>query len=218
MADEENQSTTTTLAAETAQVTGQPVTPPAEQKFTQDDLNRFMAKAREEGRRSATKEQPKPEPVKADDGDKLTLKELKAQLDETNRRADFEKKIRRFGLDDEGADDFYDLYKAQKPSDADWFDKKAKLFVKTAVVQPAPVQPAATATPAPVVANPAAALSAPSGHGLPMQNGVTDLFSLTDQQRKDLGPMGVRKVLEQLQGIGNSDAGIPQRPKPPSQR
>jgi hypothetical protein len=60
--------------------------------------------------------------------------------------------------------------------------------------------------------------SAPSGHGLPTQNGIVDLFSLTEQQRKDLGPAGVRKVLEQLVQIGNDQAGIPQRPKPPSQR
>lgn len=60
--------------------------------------------------------------------------------------------------------------------------------------------------------------SAPSGHGLPTQAGIVDLFSLTDQQRKELGPTRIRATLEQLVQIGNDQAGIPQRPKPPSQR
>ncbi len=223
MADEENPSTIAAVLETAAAVAAQPITPPAADKlFTQEDANRIAAKAREEGRRSAAKEreqQPvKPPETKVDDGEKLTLKELKAQLDETKRRADFEKKTRKYALDDEGADDFYDLYKAQNPSEPDWFDKKAKLFVKPTITPPVPASPvtATAATEAPK--SPPTAPSAPSGFGLPTQDGIPDIFSMTEDQRKQLTPMGIRKALEQLVQIGNNQAGIPQRPKPPSQR
>lgn len=85
---------------------------------------------------------------------------------------------------------------------------------------PTPAAPAAiTATQAQEAPKiPAMAPSAPSGHGLPTQGGVVDLFSLTQEQLKALGPKGVRESLEKLSAIGNQLAGIPQRPKPPSQR
>ncbi len=225
MADEENQSTIAAVMAEAVTVAPvQPITPPVDKQFTQEDMNRLAAKAREEGRRSAAKEreqqQVKPPETKVDDGEKLTLKELKAQLDETKRRADFEKKIRKYTLADEDADDFYDLYKMQNPSEPDWFDKKAKLFVKQPTVQPASPPPAtATATAAADAPKPPPlAPSAPSGHGLPTQDGIVDIFSMSEDQRRAMTPMGIRKSLEAMVAIGNSQAGIPQRPKPPSQR
>lgn len=92
----------------------------------------------------------------------------------------------------------------------------APVPLATTAAPAAPVAP--TAPTAPVVPNPPAAPSAPNGASLPKQNGITDLFSLTDAQRKDLGPAGVRAVLEELQKVGGQQAGIPQRPKPPAQR
>lgn len=88
-----------------------------------------------------------------------------------------------------------------------------------ATTSPATATPNATPAQAPASAPaPAAAPSAPTGFGLPMQNGIVDIFQATDAQRAALGPAGIRKALEELTRIGNQVAGMPTRPKPPSQR
>ena len=86
-----------------------------------------------------------------------------------------------------------------------------------AAAQPAP---AAAQAPAPEAPRPPPAMapSAPTGHSLPTQNGVVDLFSLSRDQLKSLTPAGVRKNLELLEDIANQAAGMPRKPKPPSSR
>ena len=86
------------------------------------------------------------------------------------------------------------------------------------LAQPAPAAPAPT-PPATAPSAPSPfSYGAPSGHSLPTQQGIVDLFSLTPAQIKELGPKGVRATLEQLNEIGRDMAGIPHRPKPPAQR
>ena len=90
-----------------------------------------------------------------------------------------------------------------------------ELGLVKATAPPAPATTAATAAP---TTPPAAAPSAPTGHGLPTEGGVLNVFSLTPQQIKEVGPAGIRAALEKLQTVGNSLAGMPTRPKPPNQR
>lgn len=123
------------------------------------------------------------------------------------------------GLSDAQTQRMRSALESVRPGDSYASEADAYLSDMGLAKAPTPAAPAApTATTAPEVPKPPAAPSAPSGHGLPTQAGVVDLFSLNDQQRKDLGPKGIRQVLEQLSQIGNDQAGIPQRPKPPSQR
>jgi len=101
-------------------------------------------------------------------------------------------------------------------SEADAF--LADMGLAKAPTPAAPVAAPTATTPTEAPKPPAMAPAAPSGHSLPTQNGIVDLFSLTPQQLKDIGPTGVRQALEQFNTIGSQMAGIPQRPKPPSQR
>ena len=91
--------------------------------------------------------------------------------------------------------------------------------VKAMLAAQTPPAPAQTLAPAPAPAaelpRPATAPSAPSGHGLPMQNGIIDLFSMTPEQLDKLGPMAVRQSLESLEKIAHDRAGMPARPRPP---
>jgi hypothetical protein len=220
--DPEN--TTTDTTAHVAATTDQPASPPATEKpagyFDQADVNRIVTKRLEEdrARRPAAAPAPKPAaPITA----KPAESDLQSQLDEMRRsqtelmqRLDYSSRTAKLGLDDAKAAALFAVYQANP----DGFDATvAALGIKA--TQPAAIPAAPIATqPTDAPKSPAMAPTAPSGHSLPTQAGVVDLFALTAQQRKDLGHSGIRKVLEQLTDIGNSQAGIPQRPRPPSQR
>ncbi len=225
MADEQAPSESTT------ETTAQPATQPAvqaspkERMYTQAEhqaeVDRVVKK------RLGERVEPKVETKTAEiDPDKLSKKDLKNELDSVRAeiardraRISFEKSCLKLGVPDDAVNDLFDLHESKKPDDTrGWLEsKQGKLWAKAAASPATSTQ--TIATPAPAVVNPAAAPSAPSSHNLPMMvNGMTDLFSLTEQQRKDLTPMGIRKALEQQASVANAEAGIPQRPKPPSQR
>jgi hypothetical protein len=224
MADDENTNPTETVTTETqASAASQPA-PAAETKvFTQDEVNRLMAKTREETRQRVLKENkqasspaPAPAALAADEpGEKLSMKELKAQLDETNRRLRFADLVGSYQIDPALKSDFYDLCKVQNPSmDPDWFEAKAKLFMKQApVANTNPVQPQ-TATPAEPAKAPPAAPAAPAKVA-PTNGGVVDLFNLSPDQIQRMGPHGLRAEFEKITSIGQQLAGAPQRPKAP---
>lgn len=206
--DGTNTPASTEPAAEPNAAASTAETPP--KTFTQDEVNRIAAKAREEGRKAALpRETPKSEP-KGDD-ERLTLKELNAKIEDAETRRRFERQAAKRGVtDDEALDDLYDLYRAQKPTDeAAWFEKKAKAFVTAKEATPTPTAPEGT-DPA---RKPAAATREPSRNGvLPTSEGLTDLFSLSDQQIAALGPAGVRAEFEKITAVATRNAGAPSPP------
>lgn len=217
--DPENTATDTT--APVAATTDQPASPPATEKpagfFNQEDVNRIVAKRLEEdrARRPAAAPAPKPAPAKSAEQQDLAsiVAEMQRTQTELKQQLDYERRTKVLGLDETRAAALFKVYQANPEG----FEGVVAALGIKATQPAAPAAPTATQAPE-APKPPAMAPSAPSGHGLPTQAGVVDLFSLTEQQKRDLGPAGIRKVLEQLVQIGNDQAGIPQRPKPPSQR
>ncbi len=219
--DPEN--TTTDTAAQAAATTEQPASPPATEKpsgsFTQEDVNRIVAKRLEEDRARRPAAAPAPKPAapstakaSAEPDVRAELEEMRRETTELKQRLDYSSRATRLGLDEARAAALFPVYQANP----DGFDNVVTaLGIKAH--QPA-VNPAPTATQAEAPKPPAAAPSAPTATSLPTQNGIVDLFALSPVQLRQLGPDGVRENLERLWKIGNQLSGAPTRPKVPSQR
>lgn len=114
----------------------QPATPPAEQPklFTQEEVNSLVGRARVEAREAAKKPATAPAPAPhseegAAGGGQLSLKQLQAQLDDQKLRGAFDKRAAKLGIDDDAADDLFELYRVQRPDDlGTWLDGKVKRF------------------------------------------------------------------------------------------
>lgn len=228
---DENQNPTDTAAPAAI---AQPGTAPASEvtftKEQQERVNAIVAQARKDGRESALRAQapaaapvqaPQPAPIAPADEQHMTPKQMRDELNELKLRGRFERQALKRGIEGDAADDLYELFKAQKPTnDVEWFEAKSQRFGFKPGTPAAPTAPPATATaPAPEAPKaPPAAPVAPSTNALPTANGVVDLFSLNHAQLSSLGPQGVRENLEKLWRIGNQMSGAPTRPKPPGQR
>ena len=229
MADETS-TTDTTATAATVTTDSAPATPPAAsaastpKMFTQEDLNRTAAQAREEGRRSASKQTP----PKAAETPKSTTPVVSSEtplLADVERiveaRVAAESSLVTFfvtnGIDASKQSVIRRQYAAAKPSDVSaWLDSDvAPLLGKPPappVIQPATTTPATPETPR---ASPAAAPSAPLANALPTANGLPDLFAMTTAQHQALGPAKVREALEAAWKIGNQMSGAPERRRGP---
>lgn len=149
---------------------------PSEIVFTPEQqavINKLVGQARQEGRTAAQAAKPPvsaPVPTPAPQPEpKITLEDIARELAETKMRARFDKHALRRGLSDEAADDLFDLYRVQKPSDDEqWFGEREK---RLGLKQPPSTPPASqTTTTAPVVQ--VVANTAPiSDHGAPAQQG-----------------------------------------------
>lgn len=205
-------------AGAAAKSEGEAVTPPpASVKFTpeqQEEVNKIAARARDDGRKAATKQTEKPPaPAPADDGEKLSLKSLQAELAETKARAAFDKRVAKLGLSDEAADDMFSLHQLQKPTDqAAWIESKSKLFVNGASV-PINPQPNTTTTTEPAK-QPAAAPSAPSQVNPLTSGGLVNLWGLPEAQIDAMTPATIRGHFEKILETGRAQSGAPPRPMP----
>src|SRR3990167_7970610 len=137
----DNNDTTITSEGSTSTET-KPSTVATPRVFSQEEVNRIAASAREDGRKSALKTPssgqpppaaaaPAPVPPPAptvtgnDESERVTLKQLKERLDESEMRREFDKRASKRGIDDTVSEELFEIYKAQKPSNADeWFEKK----------------------------------------------------------------------------------------------
>lgn len=202
--------------------------------FTQEEVNRIAANAREDGRKSALKTPtatpaiatpaPAPQaPASEAEQERVTLKQLKERLDESEMRRAFDKRAAKRGLDEPIADELFEIFKVQRPSDTDdWFEKKSALFgfkppgtpaAPTAATPPAPATPAA---PVPV---PATAPNAPSGPVNPVATGgLIDLFQLSHTQLAQMGPSGVRAELDKIRAFSHQSSGLARMPKAPERK
>lgn len=197
-------------------------TPPsgaAPRLFTQEEMNRVAAEAREQGRKSAIRQQPgaptpppvAPAPVNApapDDGGRVTLKQLQEQLDEEKMRRAFDKRAARRNLTDEQSDDLFELYRVQRPADPDaWFDKKSAVYgfgkpgsgsTTPPAAPPAAATPAATAQP---TAQPISDKGAPSPGGVTLwqrelaENPLGMSAAAVNAMTAELGADAARKKL-----------------------
>lgn len=153
-----------------------------------------------------------------DAGEKLSLAELARRLNESESRRNFDRKTSKLGLADEVADDLFTLSQAQKPDNIDeWLAKKSKHFVSGATNGSAAA--GATTTTAPpkpeeTAAKPAAAPKAPGSHDTFVDpGGQVDIYNMSLEQVKALGPQKVRELHERNVQIGNQSSGAPPIPR-----
>ncbi len=157
--------------------TAAPAPAPAEIAFTPEQqavINKLVGQARQEGRNAATKAPSAPvvapQPAAPAPEQKMTIESLAATLAETQLRARFDKRAAKRGIDDDAADDLFELYKAHKPTDDEnWFTEREKRLGLKQVLVP-PQQPS-TPTTASVPVVPSAAPI--SDRGSPAPNGAT---------------------------------------------
>lgn len=230
MADENPTTATVTApAATTDQPVTQPVpivTPPPKVTFTaeqQEALDRIIKDRLAQQERTlrptpAAKPATEPKPA-ATPSAALTDQDVRQMM---ARQRAFDRSTATAGLSDRQMTRMEQAMSSANPDDVStWcaeYLEDMGLKKQPAMNPPVPAPPttATTAPSAPTL--PATAPSAPQGHGLPTQDGIVDIFSMTEDQRQQLTPVGVRKALEALVSVGNQRAGMPQRPKPPSQR
>lgn len=134
-------------------------------------VNKLVGKAREEGRSAAKATTPAPAqaPTPPSAPEKVTIESLAAQLAETQLRARFDKRAAKRGLDDDAAEDLFELYKAQKPTDDEnWFaEREKRLGLKKQSSTSPPSQPSTPIQP--VVVTPSAAPISDRGSPAPAQ-------------------------------------------------
>lgn len=129
-------------------------------RFTQADMDRVAALARDQGRRSALKAAPVVAPAATaptptaqaasveQDPVTLQIRQLQEQLNEQRLRSTFDKMAIRSGVPEELADDFFDMMKMQAPADPrEWLADKCSKFKLGATTGQSAAQPtASTAT------------------------------------------------------------------------
>jgi hypothetical protein len=210
MADETNHSSTTssdvtTTTTVTAPSTGGKVTFTPEQ---QEQVDRIVAE------RVARVKQPVAAAKTADQdtpSEALSLKSLKAELEETKLRAAFDKRAAKLSLPDEDHDDLFENWKNKQPDAREaWLEQKAKRFMTTTKTDPAATTTASAVT----EPKPASAPNAPGRVDPLTAGGQVNIFNLTDSEINQLGPQGLRKHFETLLEAGNRANGAPQRPTP----
>ena len=213
MPNDETTSTEPTATVITQVEAAQPPAPEVK-NFTQEQVNAIVQKrlADDRAARSAPTAPKAAEPKAEKPVERMSNSELHAEIEQIKLRSAFEKRTAKFDLEDSKSEALFKIYKA----DPSGFDEAVSMFGIKATT-PTPTQ-SVTAVAAPEPKTPPAAPSAPSGHSLPTQNGLTDLFAMSPVQLDQLGPSGVRTALEQIWKIGNQRSGAPTRPMPPTRK
>jgi hypothetical protein len=208
--DQDQQATETTGTTEAEAVTQPPAS--SVRTFTQEEVNRISAQARQEGRASALKKAPAASPAAepAQVTEASRLQQVEAQLAEAQLQRSFDRYAARAGIPEDAVDDLFELYKAQKPTDpTEWFTAKAQRFgfkgnmsTTTQSQNPEPARPAP------------AAPSAPARVDVPSAGGLVNIYELTPEQFATLSPQDLRTHHERILSAANSRKGAPPVPNP----
>jgi hypothetical protein len=231
---DEQQTTTTTNGGQAAAGAGtagtattappagneQPGTPPAggQKLLSQEEVNRLVGQARQEGRNSALREKTAAPKGGNEGGDGAapapTVETLRDELDQIKKRSVFDKHVAKAGLSDEQAEMVFPKFLAESPQDpAAWATKAATTFgIKTQATTTTTDNTAGQTTAAATV-KPVTAQTAPRGVNALESGGLIDIFSLSDDDRIRLGPDGLRREFEKILAEGNARSGAPGLPK-----
>lgn len=189
--------------------------------FTQAEVDQIVKDRLAKATRATQQPAPKPTATDAGGEEKLTMRELKAQLDEERSRREFDRRASKLGLADEVADDLFTLSQVQKPADVgEWLTQKSKLFGSGATNGSAAAGTSNASAAAPPQQQeqpakpPAAAPSAPGKHdGFVDSGGMIDIYHLKPEQRAAIKPMQLREIHERNVRMGSSSSGAPPLPR-----
>lgn len=211
----------------TATTTGEPATAPAaapsEKMLPQSQVNTLIVEAKRQAREAARKEfepaAPKPkEPEKAPPAPTAGMMSSTDVQQLIARERAFERGAS--GIDGGRLARMEAAFRADNPSDVSAWTKAYREDMGFDVTTPA--QPAAPAAPPQATEAPKPAATAPSAPTSPVspttQQGMVDLFALTEQQLGQLGPAGLRQHFEAALTVGRQQSGVPQRPKAPARK
>lgn len=206
--------TTATTGSEGGDTAGNSTAGGTGAKFTpeqQAEVNRIAARAREEGRQAATTA-PKEKPPAASS----STKSESSELADLRREMEFKEIAGDLGIPREARKDLYDLVKVQQPADmAQWLESKrgtlwskpAQQSTTTTTTTPnsgTTTDPGKTAATAP---------STPAKVDMPTSGGLTDIWNLSLEQVKQLGPAGLRVEQEKIIAHARASSGAPPVPK-----
>lgn len=185
-----------------------PSTPPA-RTFTQEELNRYVGEAREQGRRSATNAAPAARPAEqrpATEASRLDALEARYAL---QRAANLEG-VR---LTDEQEADMLTLYTVQRPEQpGEWFGRKVAAFNLKPAAPPPHVNTGAPAFVAPPVPPAAASTTAPGAPAIASQGALIDVSRLSRDQVNAMTPAALAAAVGAVLQAGQGSDGRPQIP------
>jgi hypothetical protein len=189
-----------------------------EKTFTQGELDEIV-KDRLAKERASQSKQTAAKVTTTDDGEKLTMRELKAQMDAQEARRSFDRRADKLGLSEDVADDLFSLSQIQKPEDLGaWLAKKSSLYGSGATqgAQAAGAKSTTTqnGTTTETTAKIAAAApgGAPAKVDTPTAGGLVDIWNLSLDQIVAMGPQGVRAAHEKNLAVGRQSSGAPPVP------
>jgi hypothetical protein len=212
---------TTTTTEDKGAGSGAGGTTAADPKFTQSDVDKIvqdrLAKDRASRSQQTTTTTTKA-PAADEGGEKLSLKELKAQMDAQEARRSFDRRVDKLGIAEDLANDLFALSQLQKPEDLGaWLEQKSKLYGSGATKgsETAGTQKQINGTTTETTAKIAAAApgGAPVKVDTPTAGGLVDIWNLSLEQITAMGPQGLRAAHEKNLAVGRSGSGAPPVPE-----
>lgn len=193
-----------------------PVAPNApEKKWTDGDVDRIVRERLDRDRRSRTRKAKKPSapnPKQPDDGDDLEAR-LRAEFEATRR---FDRLALRHGLTEGQAERMFSRFQADAPDDPDaWLTRELEVWGVTPTTDKQPDRPEETEAktlPEPRVQVPT---GAPAKVNRLEADGLIDIFALTQEERAQLGPDGIRREFEKILADHQRRSGAPPVPHHP---
>ncbi len=198
--------------APTAQVSESPKDTPKTLTLTQEQLDGIVQDRLARDRQARGGQQtpaPTAQPATAaPDPESMTPKQMREAFANLNAQIQFRDLADELGIAREIRGDLFDLSQVQKPQDLRaWMETKAKSYGGKAAQPVSQTSPQEPATP------PAAAPSAPSRVDPVDQNGLVNIFALTDQQLAAMAPAKVREHFDKILDHARSQSGAPSVPR-----
>jgi hypothetical protein len=144
----------------------------------------------------------------AADPEQMTPKQMREAFATLNAQIQFRDLADELGIARELRGDLFDLSQAQRPQDLRaWMTKKAEVYGGKAA------QPVSQTPPQDPVKPPAAAPGAPAKVDPVDQNGLVNIFALSEQQIAAMAPAKVREHFDKILEYARSQSGAPPVPR-----